>query len=114
MIIVRLEDPDGKTHEWEWTGFPSLAEARLIKAHTQMNVGQFTDAIPKGDPDAITALLLILYRRSGIAVAFDEIDCDLEKLLFVQPDDEDAADGAEPEGKAPASSTGPGETTKAD
>lgn len=101
-VIVRLEDPAGKTWEWEWGGFPTLAEARLVKAHTRMAVSEFLDGIAGGDPDALTALLLILYRRSGVEIAFDAVDCDLSKLEFVQPDDEpeEPEPGGEP-GKAP-------------
>ncbi|WP_157251127.1 hypothetical protein [Nonomuraea typhae] len=116
MTIIRLEDPDGKVHEWEWDGMPTLAEARVIKAHTRMSTYQFLDALVEGDADALTALLLILYRRSGEQIPFDEIDCDLRKLHFIEPDEGDDQPDAQglgeaaAEGKGPTSSTASGAT----
>lgn len=105
-MIIRLEDPAGKAWEWAWGGMPTLAEARLIKAHTRMSVAQFLDGIVAGDPDALTALLMILYRRSGREIPFDEIDCDLSKLLFIDDEDDEDEPEGEPGGKAPSLDSG--------
>lgn len=76
-MIVRLRHHDGTTQEWEWSGAPTLGEARTIKERCKLTIAQFLEGFEQLDPDCITAMLYLLYRREGTPVAWDSIDCSL-------------------------------------
>ena len=65
----------GIAHEWLFSQ-PSLKELRQIKHLTGMGASQFGEAGDQGDPDALTALVVILHKRDNINLAFDDADLD--------------------------------------
>ncbi|WP_435111871.1 hypothetical protein [Nocardiopsis synnemataformans] len=76
-MIIKLMHHDAPTQEWEWSGAPTLSEARLIKERTGLTIKGFLEGFQEMDPDAITAMLYVLHRREGKAVAWDDIDCEI-------------------------------------
>lgn len=119
-MIVRLRWADGRVREWDnWTGMPSLAEARVIKQHIKMTMTEFQDGLQDMDPDCLTGMLYVLYRRDGDMVTWDEIDCDFgadeprEGVPLVELVHDDAEAAEEPKGSGKASSTPSGRKKKA-
>lgn len=65
----------GIAHEWLFSG-PTLKELRLIKELTGLTAAQFGEAGDNGDPDALTALVVLLHKRDKITLPFDDADVD--------------------------------------
>lgn len=74
-MIIRLKYHDESVQEWEWTGAPTLLEARLIKERAGLTIGAFIKGFEELDPDCVTAMLYVLHRRSGNPVNWDDIEC---------------------------------------
>lgn len=75
-------------HDWEFRTL-LLSEARIVQAKTGIKGNDaFGDAIAEEDPEAWTALIDIMHRRSGIAVRWEEIDCDMEQVDVQMTDEE--------------------------
>lgn len=76
-----------------------VREARELKHHTGMGLGQFSKALQGGDPDAIVAMLYLTYRRNGRACRwsdFDEFDlAGLEVVPDEKPSEEAEGDADE-------------------
>lgn len=86
MPIIRIKSCiskgpcNGQSHEWEFRK-PLLSESRVILAKTGLKGSeQFLNAITEDDPEAWTALLDILHRRSGIGLRWEDIDLDIEEI----------------------------------
>jgi hypothetical protein len=85
-------------HEWFFDGL-DLREMRLIKKLTGMRGKEFGEAGDAGDPDAIAALLVILHKRGGITLSYDDANLDLTDF-DMQPTDDEAAAMAKAEKQA--------------
>lgn len=104
----------GIAHEWLFTG-PTLKELREIKQLTGMTATEFGAAGDTGDPDALTALVVILHKRDRINLPFDDADLDFTDFEMESTEDEKAAEAELPsrmkraadEGAAPKSRNGP-------
>jgi hypothetical protein len=76
-------------HEWLFTQ-PTLKELRLIKQLTGMSTSQFSEAGDAGDPDALTALVVVLHKRDRINLAFDDADLDFSDFEMEETGEEKA------------------------
>jgi hypothetical protein len=76
MKITTVVQFEGETYRFDAL---RLAEARLIKQITTLSdPQQFSKALFSNDPDAVTALVLIMRRRNGeTGLRFADIDGDL-------------------------------------
>ena len=91
----------------DWSGWPTLREARRIKAEIGMLPNQFRQALRDMDPDANAMLAAIMLARNGEDVPLDQIDGEncMTAVTPVLTDEERAALQAtglmtEEEGKA--------------
>lgn len=62
----------------EFSGQPTLAEARLIKAKLGMLPLDFGEALNVGDPDALSMLVAIMLTRAGRPTDWDDVDGEYE------------------------------------
>jgi hypothetical protein len=92
MIIKwREQTPEGVTeHDFDWAGAPRTKEMRWIKQRTEFKTtSKFLEALEEMDPDAITALVIILSARHGRQLKWDDVDVDpINELDFLLSDDE--------------------------
>lgn len=109
----------GKTYEFNEQRM-SGPEAIVVKKHTGLGVIELVQALAKGDPDAMVALLMLAKLRSGqlkhgrviwdqIVADFDD-DNDLFKMLGsieFEDNDEPAAEAPADEEKKPAKAAKP-------
>lgn len=58
----------------EYSGLPTLKEARKVRSMTGMLPEAFLDGLEKGDPDCVVTLVVIMLSRNGEEVRFDSID----------------------------------------
>jgi hypothetical protein len=119
MPLFQFDGPDGPEEHAVERG-PNgllrwhLAEARHIQRVADMTIREFQTAIFDFDATALTALVQLLWKRTGRVVKFDEVDFDLstfdvEFLPGENDDDEPGADAADPTGTPTPS----GEATEA-
>lgn len=77
---------DGETeHEFEWSGSPRTQEGRWIKERTGWSTKKFLDALEELDPDAVIALIIILAKRKGRILKWDDVDIDPVNDLDFEP-----------------------------
>jgi hypothetical protein len=93
MIIKWRElTPTGETveHDFDWAGAPRTKEMRWIKQRTEFKTTSgFLTALEEMDPDAITALVIILSARTGRTLKWDDVDVDpINELDFLLTDEE--------------------------
>jgi hypothetical protein len=82
---------NGIPHEWDFRSL-LLSEQRIVLAKTGIKGRQaFGQALEEEDPEAWTALMDIMHRRSGIAVRWEEIDLDMEAIDVSLTDEEKAS-----------------------
>lgn len=84
MRITTVISLDGVEYEFDRL---NLAEARMVKAVTGMKPEAFATELFSGDPDALTALLMILKKRQGLSVRYEEIDGDLSTFDITYKDE---------------------------
>ncbi len=72
----------------EWSGMPSIPEARVIKKITGMLPEPFGESLEKGDPDAWAMLVKILLKRAGRDVRLEEVDGDYGDLRMEKTESE--------------------------
>lgn len=91
-------------------------EARLIKKNTGMGIAEWGEAIQKGDPDALIALIFLAKKRAGEAPRWNDFDdLDLINDIDVESDpDDDEPRAEEAPGKLekPAAKKTAGKTPK--
>lgn len=113
MPIIRIKECicdgpcKGQPHDWEFRK-PLLSESRIIAAKTEFKgTPAFLEALGEEHPEAWTALLDILHRRSGIGLRWEQIDLDIEKVHIDFTAEEQAEyDAAMEEERAAAESGG--------
>lgn len=73
---------DGADHTYEFD-MPRLKEIRdVIEAKAGLTTREFLDGLQQLHGGALTALMLILHRRDGKNLRWDDIDLELEGLDF--------------------------------
>lgn len=77
----------------EWTGKPSLKEARQLKRDLGMLPGEFSEAMQNQDPDAMCWLIALLRARKNGAdvsqgIGWEEVDGDYNDLTITLNQDE--------------------------
>lgn len=81
---------DGKTtHEFDWSGAPKTQEGRWIKERTGWSTKGFLHALEELDPDAIIALIIILNKRHGRILKWDDVDIDPVNDLDFEPSEDE-------------------------
>jgi len=77
-----------------------LAEARHIQRVADMTIKEFQVAIFDLDATALTALVQLLWKRTGRVVKFDDVDVDVStfdvSFLPGENDDDDEDDAVDP------------------
>lgn len=81
----------------------TVAEARIIKKHTNMGLRSWAIGLQDMDPDALVGLVFIAKRRAGEAIRWQDLD-DLD-IAAIELVAEEAVDAAPPARKTSRSST---------
>lgn len=98
-----------------------LAEMRVVQRATQLRPGDFVTALTEGDPEALTALVVLMEKRQGRVVRFEDVDIDLGAFeaepLDEERGDDEGDEGGDPKDHDPAEGDQPrsrrGRSTKA-
>lgn len=74
----------------EWSGMPTLQEARRIKAELDLLPHQFRTALATNDPDALCMHAVIMLARNGKDAGLDDIDGEYSDIEYILSDEEKA------------------------
>jgi hypothetical protein len=76
----------------------TYGEARMIKKQTDgLVLGQFYDALEKGDPDAMQAIAVLALKRHGMSITPEELDrLPLDAIEIVVPEAKEEHESGSP------------------
>lgn len=104
--------------EYEFARGLTVEEAMVMQDRAQLGIREFDAALMRGNPYAITVLVLLAKKRAGEAVRWQDL-MGLDVLTFVihaEPDSDEApdeAEGSEGVERAPDPTSRGGRTRKA-
>ncbi len=107
MIKFRVGDSD---YEYD-DGTMTVAEARLIKKHTNYGLRSWAMGLQDMDPDSLVGLVFLAKRRAGEAVRWQDLD-DLDITQIALSTESGPEDDADPPVPAPKTRSRAGTTRK--
>lgn len=103
MIKFGLGD---SSYEYDDTTM-TVAEARIIKKHTEMGLRSWAMGLQDMDPDALVGLVFLAKRRAGEAVRWQDLDnLDIAAITLVAEEDVVDADPPAETETTPSSTSG--------
>lgn len=120
-MIIKLEGcliPQcaGRDHLWEFQRF-TLKEIEAVQETVGVEPNEFVEALDHGGMSlvalrAMRTLIMIMHRRDGVVVPYDDVDAEINSLSFItDPEPEPEEKPTEPETTSPHPEAGADSTS---